>query len=144
VEFFINYGPWGLALAAFLAGSVVPLPSEAVLIGLIIVGKSAAAMTIVATLGNVAGSSVLLLMGRAGRRTALKKIRPDIMEKAEFYYRKYGPWLLLASWVPVIGDAFVLVAGAFKLPLPVVLPLLALGKGIRYAAVALAAVYFKT
>ncbi|RUY33147.1 DedA family protein, partial [Mesorhizobium sp. M7A.F.Ca.US.001.04.1.1] len=55
----------GLFLTAFAAATVLPLQSEAVLAGLLLVGThSPAALVLVATLGNVLGSVVNWFLGR--------------------------------------------------------------------------------
>lgn len=136
VEQFVAYGPWGLAAAAFLSGSIAPLPSEAVLVALVALGRGAPAMVAVATAANVLGAATLLWAGRSGRAWSQPRLDGALLERAERQYRRFGPWLLLLSWAPLIGDAFVLAAGAFRVPWRVALPLLTLGKALRYAAVA--------
>ena len=37
-----------------------------------------------------------------------------IIVKAEDYFKKYGVWSLLFSWLPIIGDPLTLVAGYLK------------------------------
>ena len=39
-----------------------------------------------------------------------------IIVKAEDYFKKYGVWSLLFSWLPIIGDPLTLVAGYLKVP----------------------------
>ena len=138
-ETFISWGPYGLAAAAFLSGSVAPLPSEAVLGALVALGRNPSTMTLIATIANVLGAATLLLAGSSGREWSDRNTRQDLLVRTERYFKRYGSWVLLFSWVPVIGDALVLAAGAFRVPWKVALPLLTLGKGLRYAAGSLAA-----
>jgi membrane protein YqaA with SNARE-associated domain len=137
-EWFTAWGAWGLAAISFLAGSVFPLPSEAVLIALVAMGKSKWAMTAVATVFNVLGAATLVSAGRSSREL-VENQRPDLVARAHRAFERYGPWMLLLSWVPMIGDVFVLVAGALRVRWAVAVPLLAAGKAARYAFVAMTA-----
>lgn len=137
-ETFVSWGPYGLAVAAFLSGSVAPLPSEAVLAALVALGQGPMAMTLIATTANVLGAVTLLLAGCSGRAWSDGKNPKNFLARSDHYFQRYGAWVLLFSWVPVIGDPLVIAAGAFRIPWRVALPLLTLGKGLRYAAVSLA------
>ena len=56
----------GLFLAAFGAASLLPMQSEAVLVGMLLSGKYAAlTLLAIATLGNVLGSVLNWLLGRS-------------------------------------------------------------------------------
>ena len=58
-----------LFLSAFMAASILPMQSEAVLVGLLVAGqKPVAYLLIIATLGNVLGAVVNWVLGRALRR----------------------------------------------------------------------------
>ena len=46
--------------------------------------------------------------------------------------------MLLLAWTPVIGDPLTLVAGIFRTSLWVFLPLVTIGKAIRYLAIVIA------
>ena len=56
IELLIQYGYWGMFIAAFIAGSVFPFSSEAVMAGLQLAGLNPMSLLIWGTLGNVAGS----------------------------------------------------------------------------------------
>jgi membrane protein YqaA with SNARE-associated domain len=49
--------------------------------------------------------------------------------------QSYGVWLLLLSWVPIIGDGFCLAAGYLGWPKRLCLSLIVIGKASRYALV---------
>lgn len=107
-----------LFLSAFGAATLLPLQSEAVLVGLFLQEKySAYLLLLVATLGNVLGSCVNWYLGLRIERFKHKKWFPvseHNMLKAESIYQKYGFWSLLLSWTPVIGDPITLIAGLMK------------------------------
>ena len=107
-----------LFLAAFGAATLLPLQSEAVLVGLLVKGNYNAALLItVASLGNIMGSCVNWYLGFKLEYFKNKKWFPvseDKMLKAQATYQKYGYWPLLLSWVPIIGDPITLIAGLLR------------------------------
>ena len=107
-----------LFLSAFGAATLLPLQSEAVLLGLLVQGKQHTVLLIaVASLGNILGSCVNWYLGLKIEHYKNKKWFPvsaDKMLKAQKTYQKYGYWSLLLSWVPIIGDPFTLIAGLLK------------------------------
>jgi len=140
------WGLPGLFLVAMLAGSIVPVPSEALLVALLSGGVSPVAAVTVATVGNVLGALSLYLLGRWGahggggrlerwiaRRTAREAPR---LERARQWLRRWGAPALVLSWLPVVGDAFVLAAGLVGVRGAPFLVFTTLGKGLRYVFVA--------
>lgn len=107
-----------LFLSAFGAATLLPLQSEAVLVGLLLQAKhSAYLLLVVATVGNVLGSCVNWYLGLRIERFKDKKWFPvseKNLSKAEKIYQKYGFWSLLLSWTPIIGDPITLIAGLMK------------------------------
>ncbi len=136
----------GLFVAAFLAATLFPAQSEAVLAALTMQGEhSIALLLLVATVGNVLGSWVNWLLGRQVDRFKDRRwfpASPAALARAEGWYRRYGRWSLLLSWVPIIGDPLTLVAGMLKEPLWSFLALVGFAKFARYIAVAAAAQSF--
>lgn len=130
----------GLFLAAFLAATIVPAQSEAVLVGLILAGdQPVLLLLLIATTGNVLGSVVNWLLGRFIERFRHRSwfpISEDKLARAESWYRRFGLWSLLLSWVPVIGDPLTVVAGVLRTPFLTFLLLVAIAKAGRYAVLA--------
>ncbi|WP_394154107.1 YqaA family protein [Loktanella salsilacus] len=130
----------GLWLAAFAAATLLPAQSEAVLTALLISGKHSAAVLIaVATFGNVLGSLVNWWLGRSVLRWQSARWFPvsgHQLDRAQGWYRRYGRWTLLGSWLPVVGDPLTLVAGVMKEPLLPFLLLVTCAKGLRYVVLA--------
>jgi len=107
-----------LFLSAFGAATLLPLQSEAVLLGLL-VNSSYSAFTLisVASVGNILGSCVNWYLGLRIEQYKGRKWFPvseQQMQKAQRSYQKYGYWSLLLSWVPMIGDPITLIAGLLK------------------------------
>ena len=132
----------GLFFAAFGAATLLPLQSEAVLVGLLLSGKYWLwSLLAVATLGNVLGSLVNWWLGRSIERFRDRRwfpVSPRHLEKARIHYRRYGHWSLLLSWLPIIGDPLTLVAGVMREPLWRFILIVSLAKAARYAVVAMA------
>lgn len=127
----------GLFLAAFAAATLLPMQSEALLVGLLHNGQlSVLALWLVATLGNVLGSLVNWWLGRRLEQYKERRwfpVGPRHLERARRHYQRYGHWSLLLSWMPLIGDPLTLVAGVMGEPLKRFLLLVSLAKGARYA-----------
>lgn len=124
----------GLFLAAFLAATILPAQSEALLVGLLLSGHSPVSLVAVASAGNILGSVLNWLLGRgiAGASSRWAPQRGAMLERAQHWYRRYGKWSLLLSWLPVVGDPLTVVAGMLREPLPVFLLFVAVAKTGRY------------
>jgi len=132
----------GLFAAAFGAATLLPLQSEALLVGLLLNGQYGLWLLLaVATLGNVLGSLVNWWLGRGVERFKDRRwfpVSPTNLDRARRHYQRYGHWSLLLSWLPVIGDPLTLVAGVMREPLGRFLLIVTLAKGARYGVLALA------
>ena len=64
--------------------------------------------------------------------------RPHFFAQGGNWYRKYGRWSLLLSWVPIIGDPLTVAAGVMREPFPVFLAIVTIAKVSRYLAIAAA------
>ena len=97
----------GLFLAAFGAATVLPMQSEAVLVGMLLSDRYVVSTLLaVATFGNVLGSALNWFVGRSVERFRHKRWFPlseSKLEKAQHSYMRSGRWSLLLSWVPIIG-----------------------------------------
>ena len=126
----------GLFVAALGAATLLPMQSEAVLVGMLLSDRYVVSTLLaVATVGNVLGSALNWLLGRSVERFRHKRWFPvseSKLEKAQQSYLRYGRWSLLLSWVPIIGDPLTVVAGVMREPLWSFLLIVTLAKGVRY------------
>ena len=131
----------GLFAIALLAASLLPLQSEAVLVGLLIAGKQpVVALLLVASVGNVIGSTINWWIGLYVNRFRDRKwfpVKEESLQRAENWYRRYGRWSLLLSWAPVVGDPITVAAGVLREPLWSFLILVTIAKTCRYIVLAL-------
>lgn len=132
----------GLFAVAFAAATILPMQSESALAGLLLTESfPAGTLILVASIANVLGSVVNWLIGRGVetfRDRSWFPASPAMLDRATNWYRRYGRWSLLLSWVPVAGDPLTVVAGTLREPLWSFVALVALAKTARYLAVAAA------
>lgn len=122
---------WGLFISSFLAATLLPGGSEAVLFGVLKAYPETLWMALlIATIGNTLGGMVTFGMGWLLPQTQQLKH----VEKL----RRYGTPALLLAWVPLIGDALCLAAGWLRLSWWQAALFMAIGKFARYAAIAMA------
>lgn len=119
----------GLATSAFLAATLLPGGSEVTFAALIaLYPELIQAALLTATIANTAGGMSTYALGRM-------LPRKEVTARLEAV-RRWGSLALLMSWVPLIGDALCAAAGNLRLNVLACLAWMALGKGLRYAAIA--------
>ncbi|CAH2401810.1 YqaA family protein [Mesorhizobium ventifaucium] len=133
MDAFAIYG--GLFLVAFAAATILPSQSEVALAGLLATGSfSPAMLVVVASIGNILGAVVNWDLGRGlecFRDRPWFPLRPARLNRATNWYRCYGKWSLLLSWMPVVGDPLTVVAGVLREPLWSFVAIVALAKVSR-------------
>lgn len=136
----------GLFATCLAAGSIVPIPSEAAFVALLL-GSDFAPWTLLATstTGNVTGSTINWLIGRGAARLAGRRWFPvsaKALDRGRSWYHRYGRWSLLMSWIPIIGDPLTITAGVMREPLWSFLLIVSVAKFARYAVLTGATLYF--
>ncbi len=129
-----------LFITSFLAATILPLSSEVVLLSLLTASSEPWMVLIaIASAGNILGSVTNWFVGRGlslARTHTRFPVNRDRLDRAENWYRRWGYWSLLLSWVPVIGDPLTVIAGFLREPLWIFLLLVSTAKVARYAAIA--------
>ena len=121
-----------LFVHSFLAATVLPFPSEATFSYLIIATPSHwLSLWLVASVANSLGSMSGYFLGRLATLKPLKINRP-ILRQSYNYLQRFGVFLLLLSWLPVVGDFLCLAAGYLRLPWLLCLVVIILAKTLRY------------
>lgn len=129
----------GLFASAFLSASLLPGSSEAAMVAAASLTDHPLPLLIaVATLGNVLGSCLNWLLGRLVSVGYVLRLLVNgaRLERFEALYSRFGVWSLLLSWVPIVGDPLTVLAGLARTPLIIFVPLVTIGKLVRYLAVA--------
>jgi membrane protein YqaA with SNARE-associated domain len=128
-----------LFFTSFLASTIFPFGSEALVVYLITQGHSIEIVVVIASIGNYLGALTTYLLGWLGREKYLEKylqMKQSELKRGEQIFEKYGAPILLFTWVPLVGDALTAIGGIFKLNFVVFSIYVFIGKFIRYLAVA--------
>ena len=131
---------WALFGSSFLAASLLPVSSEAVLFAVL---KSQPgilwAALAVATVGNTLGGLSSYIIGRVIPEKKEKKGPAKGLGLGLARVQRYGAPVLLLSWVPIVGDPLCLAAGWLRLNVWYCTLYIALGKFARYWVIAVLA-----
>ena len=136
IEFFKDYGYWGMGVLAFLSGTVVPIASEVLLLFFLGIGLDALGLTLVATLGNTLGGITCFMLGYLTSKERVQKllrIPERRMKRADALIQKYGYWVASVSFLPAIGEVLLVALGVMRVNKYKVLAVMAVGKLIRYS-----------
>ena len=120
-----------LFAASFLAATLVPLSSEALLLGYLkLHPEHAAAAIALATLGNTAGGMTTYLIGRLipARKRDTRALQ---------WLARYGSPVTFFAWLPLAGDALCAAAGWLRINWLAALGFMAAGRLARYLVIAL-------
>jgi len=130
---------WGLFSGSFLASTLLPGGSEALL--LLLASQNIHDPTLlwgIATAGNTLGGMSSWFLGwLIKRQLSNRQFDHTKHQQALLKIERYGSPALLLSWLPIIGDPLCLAAGWLGIrPLPALI-FISIGKGLRYAALLL-------
>lgn len=135
VEFLVQYGYWGMFIAAFIAGSVFPFSSEAVMAGLQTMGLDPLLLLVWGTAGNVGGSMFNYGVGRMGRMEWIEKylhVKREKVEDARRFMDKYGAWMGLLCFLPILGSVIAVSMGYMRANPFISFISITIGKLLRY------------
>lgn len=129
-------GLLGLFIGTFLAATIVPFSSDALYIGILLTGISPWAVFVVGTIGNWLGGVTTYFLGRLAKWEWVEKtfkVKPETLEKQHNLILKYGVWVALLTWVPIVGDVIAIALGFYKCPAIWSMLLMLVGKAGRFA-----------
>ena len=138
----IGYGPWGMFIAAFLAGSIMPFSSEAVMIALLAIGVDPWVLLFTAALGNTLGGITCYCIGRMASPEWLQRtfrIKDEHMQQAHALVSRWGALMGLFCWIPILGDAILVTLGIMRSNPITTNLMMVIGRTTRYAIVLLSA-----
>lgn len=142
IQLLTDWGYVGMFLSAFLAGTILPFSSEAVLLACIGLGLDPVASTLATTAGNALGGLTCYWIGHLGKMKWIEKyfkVDQKQMDKATRFIHGRGSWMALFSFLPVIGDAILIVLGLMRANIWIVAVSMTVGKLLRYALLVAAA-----
>lgn len=135
MEFLYDYGLLGLFLASFLAATVLPFSSEALLSLLIAGNFDTTSCIAVATLGNWMGGMSSYYLGYLGKWEWIEKYLRIKREKIELWHErlyKRGALFAFFSWLPFVGDLFAVGLGVLRSNWKITAGAMLAGKFLRY------------
>lgn len=128
-----------LALTAFGAATLLPMGSELLLLHYASEGMIAFSLLwVTASVFNTLGAIANWFLGLYVRRFQSRSwfpASPKQLFHAEKIFLRFGYWSLLLTWLPIVGDPLTVMAGVLRLPLIRFVPLVFLGKSIRYGLI---------
>lgn len=133
-----SYGPWGMFLAAFLAGSILPFSSEAVMVALLAAGVNPWTLLLYASLGNSLGGVTCYYIGKLttpDRVQRLFHIKPLHMQRARHLVLRWGALMGFFCWIPILGDAILVTLGIMRSNALATNLTMLLGRTLRYTIV---------
>jgi membrane protein YqaA with SNARE-associated domain len=137
MEWLEGLGLVGLFIGLFLAATVVPFSSDALYLAILAATGDPVSCLIVGTLGNWLGSVVTYWIGWLAKWEWLEKwfkVKPETLQRQKARIDKYGYWLALLAWVPLLGDIIALALGFYKTRPTLTSIFLLIGKFARFLA----------
>lgn len=135
IDFLVNWGYWGMLVAAFLAGSFFPFSSEVVMTGLQAAGLDPFSLVIYGSIGNVLGSLFNYGVGRMGKMEWIEKylhVKKESLDKAKRFMTDRGAWMGFFAFIPILGSAITIVLGLTRANFFISLLSITIGKVLRY------------
>ncbi len=142
-----KFGPWGLPglfTLSFIESVFFPVPPD-ILIAILILDNPSLFFVVglVSTIGSVLGGIAGYYLGYVGKKKVLEKMfSKRKIDRVHRLFDKYGAWaVFIAGVTPLPYKIFTIGAGVFYINLRRFIIASALGRGIRFFAVAVS-VYF--
>lgn len=139
LDLLVDYGPIGMLIASFIAGSVFPFSSEAVMLAMLAAGVDPWELVITASIGNVTGSMFNYGVGRLGRLDWIEKylhVKKESLDRAQRFMGGHGAWMGFFAFLPILGSAISILLGLMRANIIITLISITLGKVMRYLIIA--------
>jgi membrane protein YqaA with SNARE-associated domain len=131
----IEWSYFGLFIATFLAGSILPFSSEFVLSGLLAVGSNSTGCLLAATAGNFLGGMSCYYIGHLGKIEWIEKylhIKEEKLQKGMKFMEGKGSAMAFFTFIPVVGDLLAVSLGYMRANIWITSVSMLLGKFFRY------------
>jgi membrane protein YqaA with SNARE-associated domain len=116
-DWLLGLGYWGLLLGTFIAGTIVSLSSELLIIAMLVAGGDPWVCLVVSTVGNGSGLLVTYLVGRFARWEWTEKwfkVKRETLARQKAAVERFGVWSAFFGWLPVVGQVSMLALGFYK------------------------------
>ena len=123
-----DWGYWGLFFSAFIAGSILPFSSEAVMIVLVHMGLDPVLCVAAASLGNTLGGMSCYWIGTLG-------VSEKQLARARRFLSGRGALMAFFAFLPTIGEAIAIVLGLMRSNVWLTGGSMLAGKTLRYIVV---------
>ena len=136
----LELGLLGLFCGTFLSATILPFPSDVIVLGIYEAGYPIVPSLIIATIGNLLGGLTNYYIGYKGHSEKLIKkfkLNQDKLDKWEGRLSKWGIYLGLISFLPLIGEPMVAALGFFRVKIIPLAFMMLIGKFIRYLVLTL-------
>ena len=133
----VDWGYWGMLLAAFMAGSIIPLGSEVIFVVLLRVGLDPWWLLLSASVGNTLGGMTCYWVGSLGRREWISRylgVSDEKLQRADRFLAGRGAWMAFFAFLPYVGEAIAVALGLMRSNKLITTSAMFLGKVVRYAA----------
>ena len=145
VALLTDYGYLGFFIASFIAGSVFPFSSEAVMVGLMAAGLDTTGLVVYGTAGNALGSMFNYCVGRLGKPEWVERylhVSNESLKKAKRFMAGRGAWMGFFTFLPILGSAIAIALGLMRANVLITFVSITLGKLLRYVLLAYGAGVF--
>ena len=129
-------------LSAILAGSILPFSSETIMVALLAAGVSPWTLLLTASVGNTLGGITCYSMGLVASPEWLQRtfrVKDKHMQRARAMVDRWGIWVALLCWLPLLGSAILLTLGIMRSKPIATNLMMILGRTLRYVFVLLSA-----
>jgi len=131
----IEWSYFGLFIATFLAGSILPFSSEIVLSGLLAIGANSTGCLLAATAGNFLGGMTCYYLGHLGKIEWIEKylgVSDEKMQKGIRFLSGKGAFMAFFTFVPIVGDLLAVSLGYMRANIWITGTSMLIGKFVRY------------
>jgi membrane protein YqaA with SNARE-associated domain len=135
MDSFFEFGLWGLFFASFLAATILPFSSEALLALMVAAGYEKFTLLWIASIGNFLGGISCYFLGYLGKYEWIEKflkIKPEKFIALKKWLDKYGSFTAFFTWLPIIGDPIAVGLGLVRSNFLFVSIFMFVGKMLRY------------
>ena len=132
---YLELGLLGLFAGTFLSATIIPFLSDLILLGFYEAGYPILSCLVIATIGNLAGGLTNYFIGFGSSKAALSskyRLSEKRLGKWKKRLDKWGIYLGLIAWVPIVGEPMTIALGFFRVQFWPLFCMMLIGKFSRY------------